>query len=335
MSKFLFCFLCGAMFVCVNASAGMTEGNEAYKNKNYAKAFQEWRSVAVEGDAVAQFNIGWLYLNGVGVEKNYEKSMVWLRASAGQENFAARYALGLIYAKGLGVSQDNILAISLFRLAVLKGHKNAKIEFDNLARVMSNDELDVAEGLVDYMDDGGRNNDFLCVIDWFLKERKNKYSRGFVFGNARPTYCKSISPDGQEVIMREGMFALVWKRCAVGTRWDGERCIGEPLLFSRKSAIEYAESERARTNKEWRVPSINELRGLLVKDSPGAVSVNSVLFPDIQPGVLVSISYAPGPGSNTPYYWVFDYRKGSLTRELWYKDDLEKYALRLVRSARN
>ena len=49
------------------AWAGLDEGVAAYKQGDYATAHGEWRPLATQGNANAQFFLGFMYYNGHGV----------------------------------------------------------------------------------------------------------------------------------------------------------------------------------------------------------------------------------------------------------------------------
>ena len=44
-----------------------SKGLEAARAGDYAAALQEWRPLAEQGDAYAQYNLGWIYDSGRGV----------------------------------------------------------------------------------------------------------------------------------------------------------------------------------------------------------------------------------------------------------------------------
>jgi TPR repeat protein len=65
------------------ASAAFAEGAAAYIRGDYTTALAEWRPLAAQGDANAQFiNLGIMYANGEGVPQDYAEAAKWLRLSA-------------------------------------------------------------------------------------------------------------------------------------------------------------------------------------------------------------------------------------------------------------
>ena len=61
------------------------------------------RQAADQGDANAQFNLGFMYANGEGVPKDDAEAARWYRMAANQGDAAAQYSLGVSYANGEGV----------------------------------------------------------------------------------------------------------------------------------------------------------------------------------------------------------------------------------------
>ena len=46
-----------------------------------ATALREWRPLAEQGDAKAQYNLGVMYDNGKGVTQDYKEAVKWYRKS--------------------------------------------------------------------------------------------------------------------------------------------------------------------------------------------------------------------------------------------------------------
>ncbi len=85
-------------------------------------ALREWRPLAEQGDAKAQYNLGFMYRKGQGMPQDYAKSLQWYRKAAEQGYAKAQYNLGHMYDKGLGVPQDDAEAVKWYRKAAAQGH---------------------------------------------------------------------------------------------------------------------------------------------------------------------------------------------------------------------
>lgn len=81
---------------------------------------------ANQGHATAQFFLGFLHDEGVGVPKHKAEAAKWYRRAAQQGHPGAQYRLGLSYRRGKGVSEDGAEAIKWFRLAAEQGHAGAQ-----------------------------------------------------------------------------------------------------------------------------------------------------------------------------------------------------------------
>uniref|UniRef100_UPI0025971FFC tetratricopeptide repeat protein n=1 Tax=uncultured Psychrobacter sp. TaxID=259303 RepID=UPI0025971FFC len=71
-----------------------------------AADFNQTQTLANQGDASAQHNLGWMYKNGEGVRQDYAKAVEWYTKAANQGNASAQYNIGLMYYGGEGVRQD-------------------------------------------------------------------------------------------------------------------------------------------------------------------------------------------------------------------------------------
>ncbi len=65
-------------------------GMEAYKKGDYVTALKEWRPLAEQGIARAQYNLGVMYFMGRGVPQDDVLAHMWLNLSAAPGNELAR-----------------------------------------------------------------------------------------------------------------------------------------------------------------------------------------------------------------------------------------------------
>ena len=93
---------------------------------------QELKSLAQQGNAAAQYNLGIMYGEGLGVPQNYNEAFKWFSQAAGQGLAQAQYQIGAMYLMGLGVSQDNDKALHWFRLSANQGEANAQYNLGNM-----------------------------------------------------------------------------------------------------------------------------------------------------------------------------------------------------------
>ena len=96
------------------AWAGSDEGVAASKRGDYATVLRELLPNANQGNAAAQFALGWMYEHGRGVSKDHAEAVRWYRKAAEQGHALAPAFLGAMYAKGDGVAQDDVAALKWF-----------------------------------------------------------------------------------------------------------------------------------------------------------------------------------------------------------------------------
>lgn len=162
--------------ICLAASAwaDLKIGTDAYNSGDYATALSEWRSLAEQGDAISQHNLGLMYFKGhgvpqdyaqarhwwkkaaaqgqaeaqlalaqmyergEGVKQSYTKAALWYQWAAEQKVAEAQFRLGQYYASGLGVEKDEKISGLWYRLAARQGHEEA---VQAAGQELSNDEV--------------------------------------------------------------------------------------------------------------------------------------------------------------------------------------------------
>ena len=97
--------------VSATTAADFDAGVTAYDRGEYAVALREFRPLAEQGDARAQFALGYMYDEGNGVPQAFPEAATWFRKAAEQGNASAQYNLGLMYDEGegtVGASRDSV-----------------------------------------------------------------------------------------------------------------------------------------------------------------------------------------------------------------------------------
>ena len=69
------------------------EGEKAYNDKDYAKAYEWWKKAADKGHVNAMYWLGSLYKNGQGVTRDYAKAREWFAKAADKGNEDAKKRL--------------------------------------------------------------------------------------------------------------------------------------------------------------------------------------------------------------------------------------------------
>jgi uncharacterized protein len=138
--------LCFA-FPVLSYADQLEDAKTTIQNKDFGKAFELLAPLAEENHAEAQFLLGFLYINGEGVEKDDTKGLSWIMKAArqgydnarvrafniyldlaGQGDVSAMYNLGYIYLQGWGGKQETKTGIGWLESAAKKGHvRSAKV----------------------------------------------------------------------------------------------------------------------------------------------------------------------------------------------------------------
>ena len=148
MFKRAFAGLGVAILLAGVAIAGPFEdGYAAFESGDYAQAMKWFRLGADQGDAFAQYNLGFMYQEGQGVPQDYAEAVKWYRLAADQGLANAQSNLGNMYYNGQGVLQDYVLAHMWFNLAAARGEEAAVKNRDVTASEMTPDQLTEAQRL--------------------------------------------------------------------------------------------------------------------------------------------------------------------------------------------
>ncbi len=111
---------------CSKFDADLGRGLAAYQNGDYAGALKEFKPLAEEGNAQAQYHIGWMYREGQGVPQDEVQMAQWIRKSADQGHAEAQHYLGELYAHGIGVRENHAQAAHWFLKAAEQGDSRSQ-----------------------------------------------------------------------------------------------------------------------------------------------------------------------------------------------------------------
>ena len=103
--------------ICLTAfGQNVSELNEQSKKlietQEFDKAVPILKQAAKLGNAESQYNLGYCYQAGIGVEQNSEKAIEWYSKSAEKGFNDGLYAMMMAYGSGDGVEQDYKKAFS-------------------------------------------------------------------------------------------------------------------------------------------------------------------------------------------------------------------------------
>ena len=165
--------------VLTSVTAGpLEDAKAAYARKDYATALRIWRAIAEQGDAEAQFQLGYMYILGQGVSKDFDKGMKLIDEAADRDGVSAisflasalsdkdpekaeklwrkaaelggalaQYNLGEYFAWGLGVPLDYTEAARWYRKAADQGFAGAQYKLGVMYQNGRGVPLDFAEAM--------------------------------------------------------------------------------------------------------------------------------------------------------------------------------------------
>ena len=148
------------------------------------------------------------------------------------------------------------------------------------------------------------------------KEQKQRHDAQLAYAKQFPEQLKKGL-----VVTKD---SLMWMRCSLGQTWTGTTCKGEGKAYDWESAYEIAKSKQFAGYSDWRLPSLQELRGLVYcskgrggviggclnsgHQEPTKPTINQALFPNTEPGFYWSSSpYALYSNNAWSVYFVNGY----------------------------
>jgi len=116
-------------------------------NPDAAQAVTWWTKATQGGLVQAKQALGVLYLQGEGVFQDFAKARMWLEDAADDADAVARRELGTLYAEGLGVNKDNIWAYVWYDFAARGYDREAAKLRGDLLKTMSTGDIEEAQKL--------------------------------------------------------------------------------------------------------------------------------------------------------------------------------------------
>ncbi|MEW6159091.1 MAG: hypothetical protein AB1813_16825 [Verrucomicrobiota bacterium] len=121
------------------------------------RAVEYWEKAARQGEAEAQFNLGWALHNGSGIQANIEAARQWYEKAAAQNYAPAQFNLGLMYENGLGAPRDLAHAAQWYRKAANLGDIQALVNLGWLLQTQGG-ETNLTEAIRCYQTAAQKNN---------------------------------------------------------------------------------------------------------------------------------------------------------------------------------
>lgn len=75
-----------------------------------------------------------MYYHGDGIQKDYGEALRWFHLSAEQGDAEAQYNLGFMYGRGEGTGKDHRASMEWFQKAASQGHAGAREILEKMFR---------------------------------------------------------------------------------------------------------------------------------------------------------------------------------------------------------
>ena len=225
-------------------AADFEKGVKAYERGKYKAALRQFRALAEEGHAGAQFYLGLMYDNGEGLPENAHQAVLWYHKAAEQGYADAQNNLGVMYEKGEGVPKDAIQAVFWYRKAAEQGFAIAQYSLGRM-----------------YANGWGIRKDYSQAVFWYRKAAEQRlalaqcnlgvmYFNGWGvpqdYNQAISWYRKAAEQGLAEAHNNMGFMYLNGK----GVPTDYIRAYA---WFNLSSAKGYKNAEKARDGLQWRM----------------------------------------------------------------------------------
>jgi len=84
----------------------LDDGIESFDQKDYQLAYERLLPLAEQGNGEAQYYIGGMLVEGMGIPADPAKGVYWLEQSVNNQYYMAAKMLGSMYLSGFGVPMD-------------------------------------------------------------------------------------------------------------------------------------------------------------------------------------------------------------------------------------
>lgn len=97
-----------------------------WESKQFEPCFQGHLKLAREtGYPLAECQVGYFYLEGIGVQKDYAQAFYWTERAAAHGDWDAQYNLAQMYEQGIGTDKDMEKAVFWYKAARGQGQDEA------------------------------------------------------------------------------------------------------------------------------------------------------------------------------------------------------------------
>lgn len=198
------------------AWAGILSGAKAYRSGDFSTALEEFRTLADQGVPLAQFALGQMYAEGVGVAQDFDEAVRWYGVAAAGGLPQAQYNLGVAHYTGIGMPRDYLRAARWYEKAARQGDARSQ---NNLGYL--------------YESGKGVKQNLATSVEWYrLAAEGGNMNAQVNLGNAY-RLGRGVEADHD--------LAIAWLRKAVD-KWDTSDPLKLWIVESPQSIRPYSES---------------------------------------------------------------------------------------------
>lgn len=137
-------------------------------SKNDKEAFYWYNESAIQGNSAAQFNLGVCFENGIGTTVYFEKANEWYRKASVQGDGLAVGNLGMLYIRGQGVNENKVAGIALLLMSTTMDTSSENKARNNISTTsgLTAAMITKAQALSNEMSE---SKDILVPLDNYLK----------------------------------------------------------------------------------------------------------------------------------------------------------------------
>lgn len=115
-----------AQYTCGSIAYALRDDVAGEKAASISEALYWYTKAADQGNAKAQVNLGFMYLNGIGVEKDASKAVKLFSLASEKDNAKAQYYLGEAYLHGDGIEKNENKSFVLLKKSAEQGEVDAQ-----------------------------------------------------------------------------------------------------------------------------------------------------------------------------------------------------------------
>ena len=160
-------------------------GKDYYDIKDYTHALEWFLKAAKQGNAKAQFHLGFMYDIGNGVKKDITKAVEWYQKAANQGLAGAQSILGNMYHTGNGVTKDYAKAVEWYQKAANQREATAQCYLGEM-----------------YQNGNGVEKNYTKAVEWYQKASNQ--------GNARAQFFLGYMYENGNGVEKDYTKAVEW-----------------------------------------------------------------------------------------------------------------------------